>query len=499
MLKHQFQDHERRIRKQRDWLHKASFFSLLLLIGMACSWATGIGGDSSGVATASMGFMGGSLVMLRKEADELGGGGGGGALPEEKFQEKVLGGIKSHDERLTEQRKEISKMTEDFDRLDKSTKKEFETLREVREKSQGLDSDLQQTLLQVRRVQNAIANEKRMAFGDPLQRISADPEKRTLLSAVMKTYLAKSRDNVAFSDAEKKILESGSSPGSTLLNDDLYTDVYDLLDMYGIANTFDMRTVSTKNNKFLVKTARPIAKVFGEGVTITEDTTKAGTSVTQTAAGIKVLLGVANELLEDSEIDLTHDIMVDFAQAVSYREDFLCLQADGTNDDLNGAMTGIFPGGTDVVAAAGNTTMETVDFEDVTAVMLGVPAAVATRPHRWWLHPHILVRFLHIKDANGRPIFLTAQEAPTPNALGSILGAPTTLANAAPSANTAGSRVAAYGDPGGMVVGRRKGFEFATSEHHKFEDYETTFRGVSRFGNKIRLATAFGILKLAAV
>jgi HK97 family phage major capsid protein len=222
--------------------------------------------------------------------------------------------------------------------------------------------------------------------------------------------------------------------------------------------------------------------------------------VTHTAVGIKVLLGVANELLDDSEIDggLAADILRDFREAVNYREDFLCLSADGTNDDLNGAQTGIFEGGTAVTAAAGNTTMETLDFEDVTAVTLGGPSAMLMRQARWWMNPKILIRLLHIKDNNGRPIFLTATEAPTPGGIGSILGYGVNLSAAAPSANTAGSNVAVFGDPNGMVTGRRKLFEFKSSSEANFSDDETLFRGISRFGNKIRLATAFQILKLAA-
>jgi HK97 family phage major capsid protein len=114
------------------------------------------------------------------------------------------------------------------------------------------------------------------------------------------------------------------------------------------------------------------------------------------------------------------------------------------------------------------------------------------------MHPQILVRALHTKDLNGRPIFLTATEAPTMGGIGSILGFPVVPAHAAPSANTTSSKVAVFGDPSGLVVGLRNGFEMEASDHAGFTTYERYFRGVARAGVKIRRAEAFAVLTLAA-
>jgi hypothetical protein len=93
-----------------------------------------------------------------------------------------------------------------------------------------------------------------------VQRILADPEKKCLLNGMIRKALG-----APLSADHQKALGSGSAPGSTYINDSLDTDIYDSLGTYGIWNTFDVKTVSTLNNKFLVKTARPSALFFGKG------------------------------------------------------------------------------------------------------------------------------------------------------------------------------------------------------------------------------------------
>ena len=412
--------------------------------------------------------------------------GGGAALAEKDFQDTVLKG-------LGESKNQTDQLVKNYDQLDKITKGIFEDITKQKNEFEGLTGQVSSIEQSFKKLSLQLRNEQRVAFGNPVQRILADPEKKCLINAQVRKALG-----APLSAAHQKALTSGTSPGSTYLNDSLDTDIYDTLGTYGIWNTFDVKMVSTKNNKFLVKTARPVALFFGEGVTIVEDTAKAGVSVTCEAKGIKVILSVPNEFLKDSEVDLSNDILGDFLEAISYRMDWACLQADGTADTADGGMTGIFAGGTASVAATGNVSVETLDFEDVTKCMLTVDEGVLSRESRWWLHPRQLVRFLHIKDGNGRPIFLTATEAPTPAGIGSILGSPAVSSFAAPTANTTSSKIAAYGDPKGMVVGLRHGIEFAESADSLFGDYETQFRGVGYFGNKIKKAGAFAVLTNAA-
>jgi HK97 family phage major capsid protein len=408
------------------------------------------------------------------------------ALDEKAFQDQVLKG-------LGESQKTTDALVANYDNLDAQTKSIFEDITKQKNEFTGLTGQISNIEQSFKKLSLQLRNEQRNAFGNPVQRILADPEKKNLLNAKIRAALG-----APLNEGHQKALTSASGAGATYLRDGLDTDIYDTLGTYGIWNTFDVKSVSTLNNKFLVKTARPNALYFGEGVTITEDTAKAGTSVTCEAKGIKVVLSVPIELLQDSEVDLSNDILSDFLEALAYRMDWSCLQADGTADSADGSMTGIFAGGTASVAATGNVSVETLDFEDYTKCMLTVDEGVLSRESRWWMHPRQLIRSLSVKDSNGRPIFLTATEAPTSAGIGSLLGSPVVSSFAAPTANTTSSKIAVFGDPKGLVVGLRTGIEFAQSNEAKFEDYESTFRGVARFGCKIRKAGAFAVLTNAA-
>ena len=334
------------------------------------------------------------------------------ALDEKAFQDQVLKG-------LGESAKTTDELVKNYDNLDAKTKSIFEDITKQKNEFEGLTGQITNIEQSFKKLSLQLRNEQRVAFGNPVQRILADPEKKCLLNGMIRKALG-----APLSADHQKALGSGSTPGSTYINDSLDTDIYDSLGTYGIWNTFDVKTVSTLNNKFLVKTARPSALFFGEGVTITEDTAKAGTSVTCEAKGIKVVLSVPIELLQDSEVDLSNDILADFLEALAYRMDWACLQADGTADSADGSLTGIFAGGTASVAATGNVSVETLDFEDYTKCMLTVDEGVLSRESRWWMHPRQLIRSLSVKDSNGRPIFLTATEAPTAAGIGSLLGSP---------------------------------------------------------------------------
>jgi HK97 family phage major capsid protein len=123
---------------------------------------------------------------------------------------------------------------------------------------------------------------------------------------------------------------------------------------------------------------------------------------------------------------------------------------------------------------------------------------VLNRASKWWMHPQMLVRLLSLKDSNGRPIFLTALEAPTAGGMGSILGYPVVPSFAAPTTNAANAKIAVFGDPGGLVVGMQNGFEFESSDHAGFTTYERYFRGIARAGVKVRRSQAFAVLTLPA-
>jgi len=404
-------------------------------------------------------------------------------MNEAEFQSKVIGTI---DKVKTTQ----DDLVKNYENLQGETKKAFEELTKLKNAS---DTNTQELTLAIQKLNLRLGQELRLANGDPIQRIIKDPDKKALLNAIVRNAAG-----FGLTPQMRTTLGEDSTPGSTLIKDELAADVYDTLASYGIWSSFDVRKVGTKTTKFPVKTARAAATfILTEGDAITEDTAKAGTSVDLTLEVIAALLPVSKQLLADSEFDVTADVLADFAEAIAYKLDWACLQADGGADATDGNMTGIFGGGgTAAAAAAGNVTCETTDLEDWTKCLLTVDPAVLNRNAKWWMHPQMLVRALSVKDSNGRPIFLTANEAPTMSGIGSILGYGVVPSHAAPTTNAANAKIAVFGDPGGMVVGIQNGFEFEASDHAGFTTYERYFRGVARAGVKIRRALAFAVLTL---
>jgi HK97 family phage major capsid protein len=412
------------------------------------------------------------------------GAAGGGNLSNEAFQEKVLGGVKS----LADQ---TDALTKNLSQLDSSTKSAFEDLTK---KVNDSSADFEGRLAAVQKVQVQLAREQRMAFADPRERVSASPEKKAAIAAAV--FRAAGRP-VPGSIA--KALGEDSSPGSTLISEELATDIYDVLLRFGSWSSLGVRNVSTKTTKLPVKTVRPTANfILTEGNQISDDTAKAGTTVTLEPEVIGVLLNVSRQLIDDADVDVSMDVMDDFVEALNFRLDFAAFQGSGASDASNGGITGLFNFGTAATAAAGNTSVETLDYEDVLRCLTTVAPTVLSRAARWWIHPTMFARMLAIKDANGRPIFLTANEAPSLGGIGTILGFPVTLVGAAPSTNSASAKVAAFGDPQSFAVGVRKDFEIATSDQFKWDTFQISFRGVGRAGAIGRAATGSAILTLPA-
>lgn len=464
-------------------------FGILAMVGLiAC-----LGNDSktsfgdAGIFAACLPFapMLRGPLMDKAGFDMSAGGGGGVAAPmsDEEFQRGVQDAVKR-------QKETVDSMVAKYENLDADTKKIFE---EVTKLKNAQSADTSELTKAIQKLNLQLRNELRMANGNPIERIMGDEEKKLRLNASVRHALG-----IPLTPEMKTGLGEDSSPGSTLIDDELAGDIYDTLATYGIWNTFGVRRLGTKQTKFPVKTARAAAGfVLTEGGTISEDSAKTGTSVTLEVEVIAALLGVSKQLLDDSSFDVTADVLSDFAESVAYVMDWACLQADGDADATDGGMTGIFAGGTAAGAASGNTTVETLDFEDFTKCLLTVDPAVLSRMACWWMHPQQIVRSLSVKDSNGRPIFLTATEAPTPGGIGSLLGFAVKPALAAPTANTAGSKIAVFGDPQGLVAGVRTDFEFDGSDHAGWTTYERVFRGIARFGCKIRRAQAFAVLTTA--
>lgn len=417
------------------------------------------------------------------------------AFSEDEFEGQVL-------DTLSSMRRKQDELVRNYDQLHRDTKSAMEDFTKVKNHLNSLD-EFKRSL---ERVQLQLRRESRMAFGDPIRRISDNQEMRARLNGAVRLAVGTKRPEIAAVGAEilkglqARTLTTGATPGSTYITPDLASEIYDVLSSFGSWSSFKVQRVGTTQTKFPVTTARPVAYAVRKlsNRKMVEDTTFAGTSVDVETELWGVMLGLELELLQDAEFDVTNLLLEQFGEAIAARLDHICLTADGTDDENDAEMIGVFESGTAAAAAAGNTTTETTDFEDWVKCLTTVAPIVLSRPARWWIHPTTLARTLGVKDGNGRPIFLTAVEAPTFGGLGSILGYPVTMAHAAPSANEASAKIAVFGDPNAHVLGLRTDFGFDASDDFAFDGVKRMFRGLARAGSKTRRATGLAVLTLAA-
>jgi HK97 family phage major capsid protein len=415
---------------------------------------------------------------------------------ESQFEVEALKSLGSIESTVKSQKTTIENLTADVSRLDKETKASLEELTKVKNASNASAESFTKAL---KDVQAKLNRELVVANGDPIKRIMKDEEMRTRFNVMVRMACDNNGDMARLMAPQIKDLSSGATPGSTYVTPALLAEIYDTLLSYGVWNTFAVRNMGTRTTKMPVKTARAIAGfVLSENTAIPDDATKAGTSVDLVVEIIASLIGVSYTLLQDSELDVTADVLSDFAESYAQRLDHAALMGAGTADVTNGGMTGIFVGGTAAGATTTHTSVSKLMLEDFIRCLTTVDAGVLTRPAKWWIHPTTLAKIAGIVDLNGRPIFQTALEAPAPGAIGSILGYPVVVAGAANSADTISTVVACFGDPGGQVVGTRSDFMFESSDQFRWSALQRTFRGWGRAGTKIRKATAFAKLTTAA-
>lgn len=481
-----FQDTKRRVRAEQTILRWACAAVMLIATAFAvCAGLHVLSTEHAGIAMATLPFLGFAQGPLMDRADDGKGGGGG-------FEAKVLDGLGELQESHKHVKHSLEDLTSKYDQLDKDTKKAFEDLTEHKNNSQGLSSDLAAITLDFKKLRAQLAAEQRWATGGTLgQRICRDRDQAKGIFAKLCAGLGVPQF--------AKALGEDSSPGSTLITDEMQPDVYDSLARNGKWSTLGVRPVGTKQSKIPVKTARPLAQVYlTEADTLDQDSTKAGTSVTLEMEVYAVLLNVSMQLLEDAEIDVVADVLDDFIEAIAYRLDYTAFRGDGSADKPNGGVTGLINFGTASTAAATHTTVAATTLADWLGCLTSVDDAVLERAARWWINPTLLAAALGVVDTNGRSIFLTATEAPGFGGIGSILGYPVTMVSALPSTNDASAKIAAFGDPRAMAVGVRKQFEFDFSDHAGWTTLQRSFRGVARADAIGAKATALSVLTLPA-
>jgi HK97 family phage major capsid protein len=473
-------------------IHIAAFVLLSIITMLLLPAALSALGLAPEAALATVGLFGCGRILWDKA-----GGEGGGTLTTSEFQSKVLAGVTSLETEVKTVKSGQEKILEDQKRWSGELKTAMEDVTRLKNTANEQDANMKGFIKRLGDLDQILRREATAAFGDPVRRVQNNEELRERFNIACRLAVDKDGHFMKMLEPRIKALGEDASPGSTMINSALAAEMFDLLTSYGAWNTVDVVPLGTKTTIFPVDTADPVCNVIlTEGGTISDDTNITGTTVNGEAEVLATLLNASLQLIEDAEYDLTGYLMRKFARAHAKRQDHLVFTADGTADATNGGMTGIFNGGTLVAAAAGEDTVEELDLEDFMACLTAVDVEALSRPTFWWMHPFQLIRTLGIKDSNGRPIFLTALEAPAPGAIGSILGSPVIRTNIAPSTNTANTRVATFGVKEGMVAGVRSSYKFEASDHHRWSNLQRCFRSYSRFGTKLRSATAFANLRL---
>jgi HK97 family phage major capsid protein len=470
--------------------------ALFSIIGAATLTALALDKPGAGLAAACLPLFG---IPVRKMDEFNGNPGGGGALPEGEFQGKVLGAIKG----VQDQTKVIEG---NFTRLDTESKKLAEDFAKQAKTFDGLPGQVDEISRSLKKIELKSAMERRSNFGSAVERLAADVEARNIINGVVRDACRKQGHHVKMTEAQEqaadtyhKALSDSASPGSTYINAELLPEIYSTIAEYGIWRNFDVVPVSSSSAKLIVDATDPTMYWTAENTAPTEGAIT-GSNVTATINKLLGWIQVSRELLDDAEIDLTAHILRKFANATAYGLDFACTSADGGADSTDGGFTGIFGGsGTAAVAASGNVSVATLDFEDILATMLAVdPAVLSRQTAAWFVHPQMLIRLMSIKDLNGRPIFLPAMDAPSFGAFGSILGYPVIPCHTANATDGVSKKIAVFGDRMGQAVCLRNDFEFVASDQAKFTEDSVVFRARARGAAKTKKATAFGVLTTAA-
>jgi HK97 family phage major capsid protein len=476
---------------------RCAAFALLGVLGVTLAFALSAHPELMVAPMLAMPFGFGGARRFFK-TDGTGGGAGTaqftdeelGEMTEQQFRSTLMGTLTG---RIAEVKKEINDKVDHWQGENKKTVEELTRLKNAA-------ADVQEMAKHLKKVLDAREREYSLATASmsPIRRIAENPTKRAALNGLVRLACSKNGDMDGVVAAITKDLDTGNTPGSTYLGQQVLPEIYDALGTFGIWNTLGVRRMGTKATTIPVKTARAVAAWIDEAGQITTDATKAGTGSTLTVKKAAVLLAVSRELLHDAELDVTADVLNDFAEALAERLDWAFFCADGTADQTDGGFTGVFEAGTAAVAAAGNTTVASLQLEDFTNVLTKVAPVVLQRPSKWWIHPTQIARIMSVKDGNGRSLFLSAIEAPAYGGIGSLLGYGVIPGHVLPSTEAANAKIAAFGDPQGYVVGLRQDMEITSSDHFLYDTDERAFRGIVRAGGRIRRADAFGILTLPA-
>lgn len=188
---------------------------------------------------------------------------------------------------------------------------------------------------------------------------------------------------------------------------------------------------------------------------------------------------------------------LEIVYAMSYAFDNAVANGDGTAD--YGGITGILQSAniSAVTAAAGHTTMATIDETDISNVIAGLTADYAIDAAAWGFSLSVQRAMRNIRTTTGQPMY-DRGDAKEPN---TIDGYPYHMSNRMPAkaSVTAGVKYSFFGDlQKSHYFGMVGAIEIAQSDHVLFASDMTVIRGIAHVDCKEADVTAIVIGKTAA-
>jgi HK97 family phage major capsid protein len=178
----------------------------------------------------------------------------------------------------------------------------------------------------------------------------------------------------------------------------------------------------------------------------------------------------SNVLLQDSVFGLEKFLLMLFARAIGWFEEYAFLQGTGA-----GQPQGIL--GAPATIAVNRLNAGQIGFSDM-ATMWSKLLPISWGRAIWTFSPSVVPQLLQLKDGAGRAIFISIDQGATKSPVWNLLGRPAFPTEKVPALGTKGDLMAI--DPALYVIGDRMQIEIAASEHVNFLANQMTWRVVER-------------------
>ena len=299
--------------------------------------------------------------------------------------------------------------------------------------------------------------------------------------------------------AALRTVQPGEMPGMVSPRVDVSEEILNLMTDYGAWASLGIVLLESGKTKLAKVSANADAVVLtsgNRGSTIAADASITGSSDQTDTPTIATRIVASRDVVDDGRYSFESGLLEAIVNGLDRRLDHVCFRADGTADQEDGGMTGIFAHASvpSYSAGAGNVGVTSLSFDDFAGAIGGVSATALQRECAWWISPSFLPKLLLLRDGNDRLLKSprTAGESWT------LCGFPVVWTGAAPSEDGAAKQIAAFGRRDAYSVALRKQLELDSSEHVGFTSLQVMFRALLRAQGLMRDAASFCVLKTAA-